>query len=57
MRIEPIENGVRIVPETEFETDYLASLFIGSKDREVIVKSGSSIADLISIDVRVKDVS
>lgn len=54
MKIVPIDGGISIVPETDFETDYLANCFIGKNDRKVIAKSGMSVGDLMSIDVTAK---
>ena len=41
------QRGVMIIPETEFEQEYLAECFIGNDDRNVIVKS--AVGDFCSI--------
>lgn len=55
---EKSRKGIMIIPETDFELEYLSHCFIGETERHVIVKSGSSISDLQSVNVyaEVKDV-
>jgi hypothetical protein len=43
--------GIRIIPETDFEVDFISVCFVGIEDRKVIVKSGMSIGDVQSLDV------
>jgi len=51
MKVLCIENGISIIPETEFETQYLSKVFVNSMDRKVVVKSGTSLGDIICLDV------
>lgn len=55
MKVSVIDSGVSIVPETDFETEYLKKLFIGNNiERKVVVKSGCSISDLVSVNITVE---
>ena len=51
MKVLCIENGISIIPETEFETQYLSKVFVNSMNRKVVVKSGTSLGDIICLDV------
>lgn len=53
MELAPIENGFQIIPETEFEKEYLSQLFINQKKRHVLVKSGTSLGDVVAVNVTV----
>ena len=46
-----IENGFSVIPETEFEQDYLRSIFLLKKNRRVVVKSGLEISDVVAVNV------
>lgn len=50
MKLNIINDGVQVVPETEFEKQYLTNIFIGEQ-RKVIVKSGAGVGDLISLNI------
>lgn len=54
--IQKDSNSISIVPETDFEIEHLNNLFSGNEQRKVIVKSGSSLSDIMSIDVIVNNV-
>jgi len=51
MQVETIENGFLVIPDTNFESDYLAKTFVNNKERKVVVRSGLSVADVMSIKV------
>jgi len=54
MKVEIKDNlTLSIVPETEFEAEFLGKMFFATEDRKVIVKSGMSVVDLQSIDIKV----
>ena len=55
MKIVQKKNGLSLVPETEFEADALAHMFVGNEQRKVVVKSGSSISDIQSVDIVVSN--
>ena len=55
MEIRQLKNGLSLVPETQFEADALAHMFVGNEQRKVIVKSGSSISDVMSVDILVSN--
>ena len=55
MKAVPIENGISIVPETDFEAELLVKMFVGSGERSVVVKSGMSLSDIVSVDVKAKE--
>lgn len=52
VKIRPMSNRLSIIPETEFEVEYLKSF--ANKTNIVIVKSGSSISEFISLDIKSK---
>lgn len=57
MKVEQSGEGrLSIVPETEFEMEFLANMFFAVESRNVVVKSGNSISDVISVDVVVSKV-
>lgn len=49
--MEQGRKGVSIIPETDFEIDFFRECFMNKNDRKVIIKSGSSLSDIMSIDV------
>ena len=59
MKVELIKHknrkGFSLVPETDLEEELVASLFFGKENRKVVVKSGISIGDIVSLDVFVED--
>ena len=55
MEIRQLKNGLSLVPETQFEADVLAHMFVGNEQRKVVVKSGSSISDIMSVDILVSN--
>jgi hypothetical protein len=65
MRIEVIRGdrggkrqGFSVHPETEFEADFLAQIFVGSTDRHVVVVSPmSDLGQVDYINVFVEDVN
>lgn len=50
----PSEDTISIVPETEFETEVLGRMFFANSDRKVVVKSGASMKDLMSVNIVVE---
>jgi len=50
MKVEVINKGFTVIPETDFEVDYLRGFL--SRKREVIIKSGLNISDIEAMNVR-----
>jgi len=50
MKVQVINKGFTVIPETDFEIDYLRRFL--SRKREVVLKSGSNIGDVLAINVR-----
>jgi len=51
MKVEVTDKGFLVVPETDFEKDYLVRTFVNCKERLVTIKYGLSLDDLISVKV------
>ncbi len=49
MNVYPAEDGLFIEPETEFEEMFLNHKFMNSPKRNVILKSGPSLSDVVGI--------
>lgn len=50
MKVEVIENGIEVIPETEFEEGYLRNFL--NNEREVVVRSGIDISNIVGLKVR-----
>lgn len=51
MKIHIIENGVSLVPETDFEKEFLSQTF-ALRRREVVLATGISAADVQELRIR-----
>jgi len=55
MKLELLNDGLLIVPETDFEKEYIETNFEKGKDLKAFVKCGLSPADLIGIKICLPD--
>lgn len=50
MKVEIIEEGLMVVPETQFEEEYIKSFML--EDLTAFVKTGSTGSDVIGLKIR-----
>lgn len=53
MNVYPTDRGIVINPETQFEEVWLKDTFMSAK-REVILKSGLSLGDIVGLEITAK---
>lgn len=54
MKVYPSDEGIFIEPETEFETMWLSHKFMNALKRRVILKSGTSLGDVVGLVITVE---